>query len=205
MVARLRWITHALLAVPLAWFAWQFYLAYTHHPHSLGANPVQYAIRFLGLWALRILLLGLAITPLSRLKPLRFVASVRRAVGLWGFTYAAAHMLMYQAFELAWSLDALWQDILKRTYIALGMAAFVLLIPLVVTSPVAMLKRLGARTWKRLHRLVYVIVLLGCVHFMFMVKGNQPAPKLYLLILAGLLAFRIVWYWRARSNLKASS
>jgi methionine sulfoxide reductase heme-binding subunit len=188
--------THLLLVLPLLWVATQFYLALAGQPHSLGANPVEYGIRFLGIWALRCLILCLAISPLARLSGFRKLVSIRRAVGLWAFAYALCHLAAYQLFDLELSLSALWADVLKRKFITLGMTGFLLLIPLAATSTVGMIRRLGARNWQRLHKAIYAIGLLGGLHFLFMRKGNQPEPKVYLAIIATLLALRLVFKWQ---------
>jgi methionine sulfoxide reductase heme-binding subunit len=192
----LRPLTHLALALPLLWVGWNFYLALTNQPHSLGANPVEYSIRFLGEWALKCLLLCLSISPLARPTGYRALMSVRRAVGLWAFAYALSHLAVYQVFDLELSLAALWTAVLKRKFITLGMLAFVLLLPLALTSTSGMIRRLGARNWQRLHRSIYAIGLLGCVHFIMMRTGNQPEPKVYLAILLLLLALRLFFKWQ---------
>ncbi len=191
-------MTHIALPLPLLWTAWQFYLALTHKPHALGANPVEYSIRYLGIWALRCLMLCLAITPLARLTGYRQLVSVRRAVGLWAFAYGVCHLAVYQLFDLELSLTALWQDVLKHKFITFGMAALLLLIPLAATSTAGMIRRLGARNWQRLHRLIYAIGLLAGLHFIFMRKGNQPEPKIYLAIILALLGIRLVFKWQEK-------
>jgi methionine sulfoxide reductase heme-binding subunit len=196
-------LTHLSLALPLLWTGWQIYLALTHQPHGLGANPVEYSIRHLGIWALRCLFLCLAITPLARLTGYRQLVSVRRAIGLWAFAYAVCHLAVYQYFDLELSLSALWTAVLKRKFITLGMLAFILLIPLAVTSTKGMIRRLGARNWQRLHKAVYAIGLLGAVHFIMMRKGNQPEPKVYLAILAALLGVRLYFKWQERCKHQA--
>jgi methionine sulfoxide reductase heme-binding subunit len=193
-------LTHLALALPLAWTAWQFYLALTHQPHELSANPVEYSIRYLGIWALRCLLLCLAITPVARITGYKQLVSVRRAVGLWAFAYAFCHLAVYQYFDLELSLGALWTAVLKRKFITLGMLAFLLLIPLAATSTKAMIRRLGARNWQRLHKAVYAIGLLGGVHFLMMRKGNQPEPKVYLAIVMLLLGLRLFFKWQERAK-----
>jgi methionine sulfoxide reductase heme-binding subunit len=189
-------IAHGLLALPLLWSAVQFYFALTGAPHSLGANPVEHSIRYLGIWALRLLILCLAISPMARLTGYRQLVSLRRAVGLWAFAYATCHLAVYQLFDLELSLAALWAEVLKRKFITLGMLAFVLLIPLAATSTAGMIRRLGARNWQRLHKAVYAIGLLGGLHFLFMRKGNQPEPKIYLALIAALLALRLFFLWQ---------
>jgi methionine sulfoxide reductase heme-binding subunit len=197
----LRPSTHLLLALPLLWISYQFYAAYMVQPHQLGANPVEYSIRYLGIWALRILILTLAITPLVRLTGYRPLMSVRRAVGLWAFAYALLHLGIYQLFDLELSLPALWQDVLKRKYITFGMAAVLMLIPLAATSTSGMIKRLGARNWQRLHRAIYIIGIAGGVHFLFMRKGNQLEPKIYLGLIIALLIVRLLLRQPSRRRL----
>jgi methionine sulfoxide reductase heme-binding subunit len=198
-VRKLIWLkplTHLALALPLVWMVWQFYLALTNQPHGLGANPVEFSIRGLGDWALRCLLLCLAIRPLARLTGFRQLMSLRRATGLWAFAYAVSHLAVYQYFDLELSLAALWSAVLKRKFITLGMATFVLLLPLALTSTAGMIKRLGARNWQRLHKSIYAIGILGCVHFIMMRKGNQSEPKVYFAILLVLLALRLFFKWQ---------
>jgi methionine sulfoxide reductase heme-binding subunit len=198
-VRKLVWlkpITHLALALPLLWTAWHFYLALTNQAHDLGANPMEFSIRSLGDWALRCLLLCLAISPLARLTGFRQFMSIRRALGLWAFTYALCHLAVYQIFDLELSLTELWNAVLQHKFITLGMLAFLLLIPLTLTSTAGMIKRLGARNWQRLHKCIYGIGILACVHFIMMRKGNQNEPKVYLAILLLLLALRIVFKWR---------
>jgi methionine sulfoxide reductase heme-binding subunit len=194
-----KWIkplTHLALALPLLWVASQFYLALTNQHHGLGANPVEYSIRYLGDWALRCLLLCLSISPLARLTRYRPLMGIRRATGLWAFAYALCHLAVFQVFDLELSLAALWTAVVKRKFITLGMLAFLLLLPLALTSTAGMIRRLGARNWQRLHRAIYVIGVLGSVHFIMMRKGNQPEPKVYLAILLLLLGLRLAFKWQ---------
>jgi methionine sulfoxide reductase heme-binding subunit len=193
--------SHLLLALPMLWFGWQFALALSGGDHDLGANPVQYSIRFLGLWAVRLLLLGLALRPLASLTGSSLPMTMRRRTGLWAFAYAFAHLLIYFVYDLDASVAALWADVLKRYYITLGMAALLLLVPLAATSTRAAIKRLGGRAWQRLHRLVYGAALLACVHFLLMVKGTPPEPRIYLSLFLLLMLWRLPWR-RLRSSVK---
>jgi methionine sulfoxide reductase heme-binding subunit len=187
-LAQLAW------SLPLVWLtlAWMPILE-TGRSGVLGINPVEYSIRFLGEWALNILLATLAITPLARSMRYNVLTSVRRLTGLWAFAYALLHLLMYFGLDLAFSLADLWDDVVKRVFITAGMAGFVLLLPLALTSTAGWIKRLGARRWQQVHRLVYAIGILGVLHYSFMVKGNQLEPKIYAGILFLLLALRIYW------------
>jgi methionine sulfoxide reductase heme-binding subunit len=185
------------LSAPLLVLAWAFFQVFTQgFSPLLGINPVAETIHYLGLWALKILLLGLAITPLVKLMRWNLLMSVRRMIGLFGFTYVALHLAAFFVFDLELSLVDLGVEIAKRPYILVGMTAFALLIPLAITSTNAMIKRLGARNWKRLHKAAYVIGLLGSVHFLMARKGDQIEPKIYLAVLILLLG------WRAFDALK---
>jgi sulfoxide reductase heme-binding subunit YedZ len=183
----------AALLLPMAWLVWQWvdYLRTGFTP-ALTVNPVEYTIRALGDWGLRFLILGLAITPLARYTKTPAFTAWRRNIGVIAFIYVAIHLSLYLWLDLELSLAALWADVVKRTYITFGMAAFILLTPLAITSTNGWIKRIGAKKWQRLHRLVYAAVLLGGVHYLFMVKGNQPAPKIYLGIIVLLLFLRLV-------------
>lgn len=186
-------LVFALLLLPAIWLAWNWWLAFQFQPNGLGFNPQETSNRFSGDWALRILLLSLSITPLSKLlsspKPILF----RRMVGLFAFFYVCLHITSYVWLDMLFDWAELWADVLKRIYITVGFAAFLLLIPLAVTSTNGWVKRLGARTWQRLHKSVYAIGLLGVIHFIMMRKGFQVEPLIYGAILLALLAFR----WRS--------
>ncbi len=146
--------------------------------------------RLLGLWALRFLILALAITPLRRLggpNLLRY----RRALGLLSFFYAALHLTVYVALDQGFDMAAIGKDIVKRPYITAGMLAFAILLPLAVTSNNAMIKRLGGALWNRLHRWVYLAAAAAAVHFVLVVKAWPPEPLIYAAIVAALLLFRL--------------
>lgn len=186
----LRAATFIGFALPLAWLAMEWGELLNGGPNDLGANPVEYSIRYLGIGALRLLTLTLAISPLALWLRLPLLVGVRRQIGLWAFAYAVLHLMLYMALDLELSLAALWADVVKRRYITAGMAAFVLLLPLAATSTAAAIRWLGARRWKLLHRLIYPASLLACLHFAFMVKGRQLEPLVYAGIVIALLAVR---------------
>lgn len=169
---------------------WYFYLGTTGH---LGADPQKTLERLLGLWALRFLILALAITPLRRLGGPNLIR-YRRTVGLLGFYYAALHLSVYLLLDQGLDLAAIWADIVKRPYITVGMLAFTLLVPLAVTSNTAMIRRLGGAAWQRLHRLVYLATAAAAVHFVMVVKAWPPEPLIYAGIVAILLLFRLWLY-----------
>lgn len=197
---RLKPLLFVVLCLPALWLGWQWILALEGHPSALGFNPIEYTNRFLGDWALRILIFALAMRPLAILTgsalPIRF----RRMTGLIAFSYVCLHVTNFLAVDLFFDWSAFWQDVLERNFITLGMIAVVLLLPLVMTSTKKMVKRLGGRNWQRLHRAVYVINILAVVHFMMMVKGNQSEPKIYLVIVLILLAIRLVPIIKAKTG-----
>src|SRR5262245_31230695 len=147
-----------------------FYFGFTD---QLGADPQKTLERTLGLWALRFLIVCLAVTPLRRLGGPNLVR-YRRAIGLLAFYYAALHLTVYTVLDQGLDLAAIWADILKRPYITIGMLAFLVLVPLAVTSNAPMIRRLGAGAWQRLHRLVYLAAAAAAVHFIMLVKSWSP-------------------------------
>jgi sulfoxide reductase heme-binding subunit YedZ len=158
---------------------------------DLGANPYEAITRFLGDWTLRLFLITLAITPVNRLFP--GLARLRRMLGLFTFAYALLHVGSYIALDKTFELGEIGRDIMKRSFITVGMAALAMLIPLAITSTDKMAKRLGGKRWKRLHRLVWPASFLACLHFAMMVKAKAwTEPAIYTLILVLLLCLRLV-------------
>jgi sulfoxide reductase heme-binding subunit YedZ len=158
---------------------------------QLGADPMKALEHTLGLWSLRFLIIGLAITPLRRLggpSLLRY----RRAIGLLAFFYALLHLVVYIVLDQGLDWSAIWRDIIKRPYITVGMLAFVSLVPLAITSNATMVKRLGGAAWQRLHKLVYVAAAAAAIHFVMLVKSWPAEPLIYAAVTAGLLLFRLV-------------
>ena len=158
----------------------------------LGPNPQLYIRDVLGEWGLRLLLLTLAITPLRRLIGKPWPLLFRRLLGLWAFVYLALHFVTYFFLDRSLELALIIEDILERPYITLGMTAFMLMIPLAITSTAGWQRRLGAR-WLQLHRLIYPIAILGCWHFYWLVKKDLREPLVYCGLLVILLAARIWW------------
>lgn len=176
--------------LPLAWLTWDAY------HHQLGANPVETLSHRTGGWALKFLLLTLAVTPLRRITGWHQLVRLRRMLGLYTFFYACLHFLIWLVFDHFFDVDEILKDIVKRPYITVGFTAFVLLVPLAVTSTNAMMRRLGGR-WAQLHQLVYVVATLAVLHFLWLVKADVREPVLYGLLLAVLLGWR-VWWQRTR-------
>ncbi len=164
---------------------------------TLGANPVETITRETGTWALRILLLTLAITPLCRLSGISEWVRLRRMLGLYSFFYAVLHFTTYALLDHSFDLMSMIEDVLKRPYITFGFIAFLLLIPLAVTSHRLMIRRLGGKRWKRLHRLVYVCALGAVLHYLWLVKADSMNPLLYLALYLLLMSFRIPHKQRA--------
>lgn len=160
---------------------------------DLGANPIEAIVRGLGDWALRLLLLTLAVTPLRRLSGWGWIAQLRRMLGLYTFFYATLHLLAYVVLDQFFDWTALGHDILKRPFITVGMVSFLILLALAVTSAKRLIKRLGGVRWKRLHSLIYPAAIAAVLHYAMMVKADLREPLIYAGLLALLLGYRL-WY-----------
>ena len=197
----LPWLVPALVAgglVPLASLA----IAAAHG--QLGANPIAEAMNQLGLIALIFLVASLGCTPLRTATGWAWPIRVRKTLGLFAFFYAALHLAVYAALDQGLALRAIVDDVVRRPFITLGFAAFLLRVPLAVTSTADMLKRLGAARWKRLHRLAYLAAALGVAHFVLRVKRDLGEPVAYGTALAVLLLARVVT-WAATRRAKGSA
>lgn len=157
---------------------------------TLGADPVATLLWQTGLWALRLLLASLAVTPLQRLTGWRWPIRFRRQLGLFAFFYACLHLAVYAVFDRSLDLAAVWEDIVERPFITVGALAFLLLVPLAATSTRAAVRRLGPR-WQQLHRLVYLAAGLAVLHYLWLVKADLRPPLIYAAILAALLLLRL--------------
>lgn len=166
-------------------------------PDWLGANPAEFITRSLGDWALRLLLLTLAVTPLRKVSGWAWLARLRRMLGLYAFFYVVLHVSSYVTFDHVFDIGAIVVDVVKRPFITVGFLSLLLLLPLAVTSTNAMVRRLGARRWRALHRIVYAVAPLAVLHFWWMVKRDITEPVIYALVLAILLGYRLVDKWRA--------
>nr|WP_234987695.1 protein-methionine-sulfoxide reductase heme-binding subunit MsrQ [Lysobacter spongiicola] len=175
---------------PALVLAWQIRSELLTGSGALGADPVAAVEHHLGIWALRMLLLTLAITPLRQLTGLASLLKFRRMLGLYAFFYATAHFAAYLVLDLRGYWALIFEEIAKRPYITVGFLAWLLLLPLALTSTRAAMRRLG-RNWGRLHRLVYPIAILAVLHFWWVVKSDIREPLLYAGILALLLGWRI--------------
>jgi sulfoxide reductase heme-binding subunit YedZ len=169
------WLMHplakpAVFVAALLPFAWLFYGALTN---NLGANPAEYLIRSTGDWALRFLCMTLAVTPVRVVTGTAALARFRRMLGLFVYFYVVLHLLSYSWFDMGFDVGDIIKDIIKRPFILVGFAAFLLLTPLAATSFNRAIKALGAKRWQTLHKLVYVIAGLGILHFFWMRSGKN--------------------------------
>jgi methionine sulfoxide reductase heme-binding subunit len=180
-----------LVVGPVLLLAVQFVLG------QLGADPIDRLERESGQWALRILIASIAVTPLMRLTGWGWLVTQRRFLGLAAFFWVLGHLSVYTVLDWFFDWQEIWKDIVKHKYITVGFAAFVLMIPLALTSTKASIRRLGAARWTRLHGLVYLSVVLACLHFFWAVKKDVTEPLIYAGVALSLLAFRVVW-WRRR-------
>jgi sulfoxide reductase heme-binding subunit YedZ len=196
-----RWLVYVLGFVPaVAYFGLGLM-------DELGADPMRKLEQELGLWALRFLIAGLTVTPLRQLTGINLLR-YRRAIGLLAFYYVALHLTTYLGLDQQLDGRAIWADLVKRPYITIGMASFVLLVPLAATSNNASIRRLGGQAWARLHKLVYVAAIGGAVHFLLLVKSWPPEPIVYAALVALLLVYRLVRYLRepeSRTRLAAAA
>ena len=160
--------------------------------NNLGANPAEAIQLTTGRWAFRFLLLTLAVTPVRRLTHWNVLIQYRRMLGLFSFFYATCHFAAYWAFDLTFAFGRMLGDIAKRPFIAMGFTAFLLMVPLALTSTKGWIRRLGKK-WTQLHRLIYVSAICAAIHFAWKVKVFTGEPVLYAVAVAALLGFRIVW------------
>lgn len=189
-VARTKPFVFLACLVPFAWLAWDVW------QQTLGTDPVAQLEHRSGDWALRFLLITLAVTPLRRLTGVNALVRYRRMLGLFAFFYATLHLTIYLVVDLGGFWSELFVEIVKRPYITVGFTAWLLLVPLAVTSTKGMIRRLGRR-WQLLHRLVYLCALLGVLHFMWLVKSGEKIavrePLVYLAIFVVLMLARLPW------------
>ncbi|MGH8736361.1 MAG: sulfite oxidase heme-binding subunit YedZ [Burkholderiales bacterium] len=190
-LAAIRTALFALCLVPFAHLVWG--IVYD----TLGANPVEAVTHSTGWWTLFLLCATLAVTPLRRATGANWLLKLRRMLGLYAYFYVALHFLTYIWLDQWFDVVAIAADVLKRPYITVGFTAFLLLIPLAATSTDAMQRRLG-RKWQRVHRFIYLIAVLGVLHFWWLVKRDVTEPALFALVVAGLLGMRLFWSLRRR-------
>jgi sulfoxide reductase heme-binding subunit YedZ len=162
----------------------------------LGANPIEFFLRTTGVLTLTFLLVTLAVTPLRKIFGWNSLIKYRRMLGLFAFFYGCVHLVTYSIFDKSLGFSAIVADVIQRPFIAIGMIAFTLLIPLAITSTNAMVKRLGGKNWARLHKLTYVAAILGVIHFWMIVKSDIFYPAIFGVVLAVSLLIRLIWMKR---------
>ncbi|KQR84881.1 sulfite oxidase [Burkholderia sp. Leaf177] len=197
--AKTNWIKPAKIAVFLSGLYPLARIVLLGFTGGLGANPIEFITRSTGLWTLVFLCITLAVTPVRRLTGLNALLRFRRMLGLFAFFYVALHFTTYIWFDKWFDVFAILKDIAKRPFIMVGFAAFVLLIPLAITSPKAMVRKLGRR-WQTLHKLIYPIAALAILHFWWMKAGKHDLilPKIYGAIVVVLLAWRVIVWLHGR-------
>jgi methionine sulfoxide reductase heme-binding subunit len=166
-----------------------------------SANPAEDILLTTGIWALRFLLATLAITPLRRLTGWNVLIQYRRMLGLFAFFYAVVHLFSYVAFDRYFQFGEVLVDVAKRPFITAGMVAFLLMVPLAITSTKGWIRRMGRR-WQTLHRIVYLCGIAACVHFLWKVKVIIGEPVYYATLLVALLVFRIAWHRRGSGGVR---
>jgi sulfoxide reductase heme-binding subunit YedZ len=190
-------ILFALCLLPLlrlVWGAWH---------DDLGANPIEFVTRSLGTWTLNFLLITLSVTPLRKATGWVWLTRLRRMLGLFVFFYVVMHLSSYLWLDQFFDWAAIVKDILKRPFITVGMAAFLLLVPLAVTSNNQMIRRLGGRRWQALHRSIYIIGILAVTHYWWLVKKDVALPGIYAAILGLLLCLRLFWRYQVKQKQSA--
>lgn len=185
------WLVYVLYLLPVP------YLLYLAQTGGLGREPIKALEHELGEIALQLLIIGLTITPLRQYFGLNLM-KFRRTFGVLAFTYVALHLAVWVVLDMSLLWGQMWADIWKRPYITVGMAAFALMVPLALTSNNLAVRTLGARIWRTLHKLTYVVVFLGGVHFLWLTRGIQLEPILYMAAILSLLALRLPNLRRAR-------
>jgi sulfoxide reductase heme-binding subunit YedZ len=206
LIIFLKVLVHTACLAPVAWLVWNFWRASTTVPDALGADPIAFVTFFTGKGTLRLLVTSLAITPVRRLIPkLSWLIRFRRMLGLYAFFYGCLHLLTYVWLYSSFSLSTMVNDILRRRFITAGLTAWVLLVPLVLTSTTWSIRKLGGKRWQALHRLAYVSAIAGVVHYWWGVKSGVRTPLTITGVLAILLLARpVLTYLSKASRAKAT-
>jgi len=180
-------------------------LGYDAFRGQLGANPVEFFLRTTGVLTLVFLSITLSITPLRKILSNNQLIKYRRVLGLFAFFYGSVHLTTYFVFDRGGSLSGTVSDLIQRPFIAFGMLAFFLMVPLAITSTNAMVKRLGGKRWQRLHRLIYLTAIFGVIHFWMIVKSDITYPAMFALVLAVLLGYRLYSRYKPKPAVRRSA
>ncbi len=175
-------------------------LVWMGYKGELGANPVEFVTHGTGDWTLIFIVLTLAITPARKLLRQPALIRFRRMFGLFAFFYGALHFLIFVILDHSFDLGEMFKDVAKRPFITMGFTAFVLMVPLAITSTAGWIRRLGGKRWQWLHRLIYITAIAGVVHYYWLVKSDVRVPLRYAVIVGLLLLYRLVMWFRERSR-----
>ena len=203
----LKVLVHIACLAPVAWLIWNFWRASTSTPDALGPDPIAFVTFFTGKGTLRLLVLSLAITPIRRVIPkLSWLIRFRRMLGLYAFFYACLHLTTYVWLYSSFSWSAIINDVSRRRFITAGVTAWLLLVPLALTSTTWSIGKLGGKRWQALHRLVYLAAIAGVVHYWWGVKSGVRTPFAITVVLAALLLARpMLNYLSRRTRSKAAT
>ena len=191
-------LVFAAALAPLGLLVWEGF------NDELGANPIEEVELRTGRWALRFIIITLAVTPLRRFTGWNELIKYRRMLGLFAFFYATLHLFTFVGLDMFFDVEDIVEDIVKHPYITIGMATWLLLLPLAITSTKGWVRRLGGKRWNKLHRLIYVAAITGTIHYLWAVKKDTFLPLVYLTIIASLLAWRL-WVWLAKRRARVAS
>jgi sulfoxide reductase heme-binding subunit YedZ len=205
-IVALKVVAHAACFGPIAWLLWHLYLSVTSDPTALGPDPTHTVTFFTGRGTLRLLVITLAITPVRRvITSLSWLGRFRRLLGLYAFFYGCLHLLTYVWLYAGWSWAAMVDDISQRRFIVAGLAAWLMMVPLALTSTTWSIRKLGGKKWNRLHRLTYTAAITGVIHYWWGVKSGVKTPLPITVVLVVLLLARPVLQWRQSTQLRAQS
>jgi len=197
-----------LALVPLGvllWLCWEAYRSSDFVPY-VTANPIEYITHYTGDWTIRFICFTLCITPLRMLLNRPQITRFRRMLGLFAFFYGSVHLAVWLFLDPKQNtIPAIWEDIMKRRYITVGMLAFLAMLPLAITSTAGWVRRLGFKRWKKLHKLVYLAAIAAVIHYWWLVKSDIRLPLMYAVIVAVLLGYRIIVWMRDRKRKPAVS
>ncbi len=193
-----RWIRVLVFLASLAPVFWACWRAWHQ---DLTANPIEYITRYTGDWTLRFIVFTLAVTPLRKLLGLPDLIRFRRMIGLFAFFYGTLHFVTYIWLDKFFDLQDMWKDVAKRPFITAGFVAFVLMIPLAVTSTTGWIRRMGGKRWQWLHRAIYITGMAGVVHYYWLVKSDIRLPAMYGAFVGVLLLYRILsWAFKRKAG-----
>ena len=205
-IVTLKVLVHVACFGPIAWLLWRLYLSATSNPGALGPDPTHTVTFFTGHGTLRLLVITLAITPVRKLIPkLSWLVRFRRMLGLYAFFYGCLHLTTYVWLYAGLSWAAIVDDISQRRFITAGLAAWVLMLPLALTSTSWSIRKMGGKNWNRLHKLAYLAAIAGVVHYWWGVKTGVKTPLAITVVLAVVLGMRPLLAWRATAKKRATA